>query len=111
MKIQDGEDVDVLWRPGCDGHKLWSKQFSLQGFDENGNVILDGPETLNWIETVEQTIADSFHSEIIEAVKRAWTVTQQNSLDYDYDYNGDIGTKAELVQFFLIIFDAYFDYF
>ena len=53
-------------------------KFHFEGFDENGNGILDGQETVNWNKTIEQTIASSFHPEIIAAVKRAWTDSQLN---------------------------------
>ena len=56
----------------------------------------------------QQTIADSIHPEIMAAVQHAWTDAQSNDDDYSNDYN--IGTKAELVQFFVVIFDSFFEY-
>ena len=56
----------------------------------------------------QQTIADSIHPEIMAAVKHAWTDAQSNDDDYSNDYN--IGTKAELVQFFVVIFHPFFEY-
>ena len=55
----------------------------------------------------QPTIADSIHPEIMAAVKHAWTDAQSNDDDYNDDYN--IGTKAELVRFFVVIFDSFFE--
>merc|ERR1719259_462912 len=49
----------------------------IKYFDENGNGILDGQETVNWNKAVEQALNFSvgpefpFHSEVMAALKRA----------------------------------------
>ena len=70
-------------------------RFSLQYFDENGNGILDGQETVNWNEAVEQALnfrPDTFHSEVMAALKRAHA-------DSEMDDDFKTGTETELVQF------------
>ena len=59
--------------------------FSLQGFDENGNGILDGQETIKFKEEI--------HFDF-ETERDAWTDSQM-------DGDNNTCTKAELVQFFL----------
>ena len=73
-------------------------RFSLQYFDENGNGILDGQETVNWNKAVEQALNFSvgpefpFHSEVMAALKRA-------QADSEMDDDFKTGTETELVQF------------
>ena len=69
-------------------------RISLQGFDENGNDIIDDEETVNWFEEVEQFINSSPNPKLFAVVKRNWI---------DSEMNGDkkTATKAELVQFLL----------
>ena len=81
--------------------KLTSAQlmrFSLQGFDENGNGILDGQETVNWNETVEQSFTGSWRP-FMAAVKRAFT-------DSEMDDDFSTGTEIELVQFGLRLWNS-----
>ena len=59
--------------------------FSLQGFDENGNGILDGQETVKFQEEIDFDFEREWD---------AWTVSQR-------DGDNNTATKDELVQFFL----------
>lgn len=70
-------------------------RFTLQGFDENGNDILDGQETLDFYEEVFYPESDMApYPEADTAVKRNWA---------DSEMDGDMTTctKAEFVQFYL----------
>ena len=75
-------------------------RFTLQGFDENGNDILDGQETVNLYEEFEQVtiIADP---DFIADAKRSWA-------DSEMDGDKTTCTKAEFVQFFLRIVSSSF---
>jgi len=78
-------------------------RFSLQYFDENGNGILDGQETVNWNEAVEQALnfrPDTFHSEVMAALKRAHA-------DSEMDDDFKTGTETELVQFGLRLWNEF----
>lgn len=70
-------------------------KFSLQGFDENGNDILDDQEIVRLQKEFYLT-SDSLDA---WTKKRAWTDSQM-----DGDYN--TGTKVELVQYYLRILNA-----
>ena len=70
-------------------------RFTLQGFDENGNDILDGQETVNLYEEFEQVTIKADPDFIADA-KRSWA-------DSEMDGDKTTCTKAELVQFFLRI--------
>ena len=81
--------------------------FSLQYFDENGNGILDGQETVNWNKAVEQAVEqasnfgpESFHSEVMAALKRAHA-------DSEMDDDFKTGTETELVQFGLRLWNEF----
>ena len=71
-------------------------KFLLQGFDENGNGMLDGLEVVNWFETFKYGIArlSSACNEFITFVKRAWN-------DSEMDGDKKTGTKTKLIQFYL----------
>ena len=71
-------------------------KFSLQGFDENGNGILDGQEIAKFEEELHfgRTFSDA-------VLNRAWTDSQM-----DGDYN--TGTQAELEQYCLRLWSAYY---
>ena len=71
-------------------------KFSLQGFDENGNGILDGQEIVKFEEELD--FGRSFSDAVL---KRAWTDSQM-----DGDYN--TGTQAELEQYCLRLWSAYY---
>lgn len=77
-------------------------RFSLQYFDENGNGILDGQETVNWNEAVEQALnfGPEFHSEVMAALKRAHA-------DSEMDDDFKTGTETELVQFGLRLLNEF----
>ena len=72
-------------------------RFTLQGFDENGNDILDGQETLNFNEEV---FYDGPYPEL-----RPWpeadTAVKRNWADSEMDGDMTTCTKAEFVQFYL----------
>ena len=70
-------------------------RFTLQGFDENGNDILDGQETLNFYEEV---FYDSSYPELDMALKRNWADSRIND---DIVHMIFTCTKDELVQFYL----------
>ena len=74
-------------------------RFLIQGFDENGNDILDGQETVNWFEEFKQMIGTS--PELDAVMKRDWM---------DSEMNGDTetATKAEIVQFLLRFLNSIF---
>ena len=69
-------------------------RFTLQGFDENGNDILDGQETLNFYEDVFNAWGLNLYPEAKTAVKRNWA-------DSEMDGDKTTWTKAEVVQFYL----------
>ena len=59
--------------------------FSFKGFDENGNGILDGQETVKFKKEID--------------FEDPWTDSQWTDSQMDGDNN--TGTKAEVVQFVL----------
>ena len=70
-------------------------RFLLQGFDENDNGMLDGLELVNyWNEAVLQ------HDELITFAERAWN-------DSEIDGDKKTGTKTELVQFILRLWNKF----
>ena len=70
-------------------------RFLLQGFDENDNSMLDGLELVNyWNEAVLQ------HDELITFAERAWN-------DSEIDGDKKTGTKTELVQFILRLWNKF----
>ena len=71
-------------------------KFSLQRFDENGNAILDGQETVNWYGELKQLFPASSHftEHALLVLKRAWT-------DSEMDGDNNTGTEAELAQFII----------
>ena len=87
----------LAFSPRSENYSLYFEvmKFSLQRFDENGNGILDGQETVNWYGELEQMFA-SFHfsEKALLALKRAWT-------DSEMDGDNNTGTKAELAQFII----------
>ena len=78
-------------------------RFAIQGFDENGNDIIDDEETVNLFEEIEQFINSSFDPEMaqskIAVVKRNWVASEMNG-------DKKTATKAELVQFFLRLLNS-----
>ena len=78
-------------------------RFAIQGFDENGNDIIDDEETVNLFEEIEQFINSSFDPEMaqskIAVVKRNWVASKMNG-------DKKTATKAELVQFFLRLLNS-----
>ena len=73
-------------------------RFLLQGFDENDNGMLDGLELVNyWKFHYEVVLQDD---ELITFAKRAW-----NNSEIDGDEK--TGTKTELVQFILRLWNKF----
>ena len=85
--------------------------FSFQSFDKNSNGILDGQETVNWRREIKKMDFDipksnsslEFYSEYkarnIADLKRIWTESEM-------DGDNKTATKAELVQFFLRLWNT-----
>ena len=70
-------------------------RFLLQGFDENDNGMLDGLELVNyWNEAILQ------NDELITFAERAWN-------DSEIDGDKKTGTKTELVQFILRLWNKF----
>ena len=70
-------------------------RFLLQGFDENDNSMLDGLELVNyWNEAVLR------NDELITFAERAWN-------DSEIDGDKKTGTKIELVQFILRLWNKF----
>ena len=73
-------------------------RFLLQGFDENDNGMLDGLELVNYwkfhYEGVQQ------NDELITFAERAWN-------DSEIDGDKKKGTKTELVQFILRLWNKF----
>ena len=87
----------LAFSPRSENYSLYFEvmKFSLQHFDENGNDILDGQETVNWYGELEQMFASfDFSEKALLALKRAWT-------DSEMDGDNNTGTKAELAQFII----------
>ena len=73
-------------------------RFSLQGFDENDNGMLDGLELVNfWKFHYEVVLQDD---ELITFAERAWN-------DSEIDGDEKTGTKTELVQFILRLWNKF----
>ena len=68
--------------------------FTLKGFDENGNGILDGVETVKFYDEVFYVFPDS---ESYAALKRNWADSGMDDSRILYKTY----TKAEFVQFYL----------
>ena len=69
--------------------------FLLQGFDENENGMLDGLELVYyWNEAVLR------NDELIQFAERAWN-------DSEIDGDKKTGTKTELVQFILRLWNKF----
>ena len=69
--------------------------FFLQGFDQNGNGILDGPELTAWREATAQMFTEwnwQPSAEFIAGAKQAWADSQMDGDD-------NTGSRAELAQF------------
>ena len=73
-------------------------QFCLQHFDENGNDILDGQETVNVYGEIEKLITSKVSKAgsagVLSVLKRVWNYS-------DMDGDNNTGTKTEIGLFFL----------